>query len=60
MNCGIPHGSVLGILLFLLYINDLNQAIQLCMVQHFADHTNLLCLSNSVKNLNKLVNPESI
>ena len=58
INCGIPQESVLGPLLFLLYINDLNQAIKFCKVHHFADDTNLLCLSNSIIKLNKLVNTD--
>ena len=58
INCGVPQGSVLGPLLFLLYKNDLNQAIKICKVHHFADDTNLLCLSNSIKKLNKLVNAD--
>ena len=53
--CGVPQGSVVGLLLFLLYINYLNQAIKFCKVHHFADDTNLLHLSNSIKKLNKLV-----
>ena len=55
INCGVPQGSVLGPLLFLLYINDLNQAIKFCKVHHFVDDTNLSCMSNSIKKLNKLV-----
>ena len=58
INCGVPQGSVLGPLLFLLYIHDLNQAIKFCKVHHFADNTNLLCLSNSIKKLSKLVNAD--
>ena len=56
INCGVPQGLVLGPLLFLLYINDLNQAIKFWEVHHFADDTNLLCLGNSIKKLNKLAN----
>ena len=48
----------LGPLLFLLHINDLNQAIKFCKVHHFVDDTNLLCLSNTIKKLNKLVNTD--
>ena len=58
INCGVPPRSVLGPLLFLLYINNLNQAIKFCKAHHFADDTNLLCLSNSIKKLNKLVNAD--
>ena len=58
INCGVPQGSVLGPLLFLLCINELNQAIKFCKVHHFAYDTNLLCLSNSIKKLNKLVNTD--
>ena len=58
INCGLPQGSALGPLLFLLNINDLNQAIKFCKVHHFAYDTNLLCLSNSIKKINKVLNTD--
>ena len=55
INSGIPQGSVLRPLLFLLYTNNLNQIITFWKVHHFADDTNVLCLGNSIKKLNELV-----
>ena len=50
INCGVSQGSVPGgPLLFLLYTNNLNQAIKLFKVHHFADETKFLYLGKSVK-----------
>ena len=47
---------MLGPLLFLLYINDLNKAVVHSKVHHFADDTKFLYANRSLKNLKKTVN----
>ena len=53
---GVPQGSILGPLLFLIYINDLHAAIEHSQVHLFADDTNLLYTNKSLKKLNMHIN----
>ena len=51
-NVGVTQGSVLGPLLFLIYINDLHNVVTYSDIHHFADDTNLLYASKSIKDIN--------
>ena len=56
MKYGVPQGSVLSPLLFLIYINDLHNAINFSTVHQFADDTNLLISNESIKTVQTQIN----
>ena len=56
IKCGVPQGSILGPLLFIIYMNDICNVSELLYTIMYADDTSVIMSCNDLESLIQSVN----
>ena len=58
IKCGVPQGSILGPLLFIIYVNDLCNVSEVLKFIMFADDTNVFFSNKEARVIETVINTE--